>query len=683
MKRVSFMKQSNEHDESLFYCDVEENDVTKKFIAPLKQYSIQNSRQIYILRKALGTNKEYAYNLTDVAIILIPKHPILILNYGSAEMHELEDFLLDFREDLGVLSNKYNYDKILGRARKWPNNLFAIENLEKLDLDDFLKTKIDFQYQRKIDLLISLLIGSINSIDKIGLTEPETLLEKVKQKIILFDGQQSRFIYQTRDQKSILIQGMAGTGKTELLLHKLKDVYSTEKDSIIAFTCHNKVLANDMRSRIPQFFNFMKVEEQIEWDKRLHVFSSWGSASNPNSGLYRFICARYNLEFSTYGENSNFNLLCHTAVNSLNEKEYFEPCFDYIFIDESQDFKDGFFELCKKVTRKTVYIAGDIFQNIYDNSVNTAIAPDFLLNKCYRTDPKTLMFAHAVGMGLYETPQLNWLDDNAWISCGYSIERDSTTNLFALSRKPLRRFEDLDATNTIRLSTSNTESFGSEILKAIDEIKSENPSVAPEDIAVIILGNYQKLCTIADEITYSLHSKYHWDSSKGYITKLKEPGKVYISNVNNVKGLEFPFVICAVPRAITSNILSRNSIYMALTRSFLTSYFIIDEENTDFFNLYTSAIKRITEKGKMELHEPSAQEREDMATKIQITLSTKPRLVSEILDELFNIEYPRLDNETRKLVINIINRGSAKLSEEKIKQRARSLIEEYLGAGMP
>ena len=110
MKRVSFMKQSNEHDESLFYCDVEENDVTKKFIAPLKQYSIQNSRQIYILRKALGTNKEYAYNLTDVAIILIPKHPILILNYGSAEMDELEDFLLDFREDLGVLSNKYNYD---------------------------------------------------------------------------------------------------------------------------------------------------------------------------------------------------------------------------------------------------------------------------------------------------------------------------------------------------------------------------------------------------------------------------------------------------------------------------------------------------------------------------------------------------------------------------------------------
>lgn len=212
------------------------------------------------------------------------------------------------------------------------------------------------QYQRKIDLLISLLIGSINNIEKIGLSDPESLLEKVKQKIILFDGQQSRFIYQTKEQDTITIQGMAGTGKTELLLHKLKDVYSSEKNSAIVFTCHNKVLANDMRVRIPRFFNFLKVDEQIEWDDRLHVFPSWGSASNPNSGLYSFLCKKYDLSFIRYSENHDFNAVCYEALQELNEQENFEPCFDYIFIDESQDFKEGFFELCKKVSKKTVYI---------------------------------------------------------------------------------------------------------------------------------------------------------------------------------------------------------------------------------------------------------------------------------------------------------------------------------------
>lgn len=437
-----------------------------------------------------------------------------------------------------------------------------------------------------------------------------------------------------------------------------------------------------MKLRIPQFFNFLKVEEQIEWDKRLHVFSSWGSANKPESGLYSFICTKYHIPFSTYRENHDFNSLCLSALEEINHLECFDPCFDYIFIDESQDFKEGFFELCKKVTRKTVYTAGDIFQNIYDTSVNTEIKPDFLLNKCYRTDPKTLMFAHAVGMGLYESPQINWLDDAGWVSCGYSFERESDTKTFTLSRKPLRRFEDLDATNTIRLTTCDSNSYSNQILTSIHEIREENPSVLPEDIAIIILGDYKTLCSVADDTALLLHSKYGWSSSKGYETKKKESNKVYISNVNNVKGLEFPFVICVVPRIITTNILSRNSIYMALTRSFLTSYFIIDDRNDVFYGVYSSAIKRITEEGRMELHEPTEEERREMATRIQITLSAEKKSFAQIMDDLFATEYPRIDREARKFVEDTIRRVAGKLSEEQIKQRARSFIEEVMGADL-
>lgn len=669
------MKLLNERDESLFYCDIENDEVTKQFIEPLKDISIRRSKQVYILKKALGTSKEYTYDLTDVAIVLMPEHPILILNYGTASKDELEDFLLDFKEDLGFLSDKYNYKVILGRSRKWTEDLFSITDIQNFDASNYFSHKVDPTNYRKIDLLISLLIGSINDIDKIGLNEPQTILDKVKQKIILFDGQQSRFIYQARDQKVIRIQGMAGTGKTELLLHKLKDVYSTEKNSVMAFTCFNKVLANDMKSRIPNFFNFLKVEEQIEWNKRLFVFSSWGAANDAASGLYSFVCHKYNLPFSTYSSNPNFDALCISALDALNEKNDFQPYFDYIFIDESQDFKDGFFELCKKITKKTVYIAGDIFQNIFDNSKSTNIKPDFLLNKCYRTDPKTLMFAHAVGMGLYETPQINWLDDDVWRSCGYSLERKQDDNTISLSRKPLRRFEDLDATNTIRLFKSDDDSYCDQILKAVGDIRTENPSVSPEDIAIIILGNYRTLCSIADETAYSLEVQYGWNATRGYISKHKAPDKVYISNENNVKGLEFPFVICVVPHPISDNILQRNSIYMALTRSFLTSYFIIDEKNADFFDVYSQAIERIAKDGKMTLHEPSDTEREEMATRIEITLSSKKKLFPQIMEDLFSEEYPSLDRKTKKFVEETISQIASKLSEDQIKQRARSFID--------
>ena len=675
------MNFSHTNDDSLFYCDIEITEETNRFINPLKEYSIQHSKQIYILKKALGTNKDYNYELSDVAIILMPKHPILIFNYKPTTLENLEDFLLDFKEDLGYLSDKYNYNKILGRPRKWPSDFFVISGIDEFNIDEYLTTEIGLQYQRKIDLLISLLIGSINNIEKIGLSDPESLLEKVKQKIILFDGQQSRFIYQTKEQDTITIQGMAGTGKTELLLHKLKDVYSSEKNSAIVFTCHNKVLANDMRVRIPRFFNFLKVDEQIEWDDRLHVFPSWGSASNPNSGLYSFLCKKYDLSFIRYSENHDFNAVCYEALQELNEQENFEPCFDYIFIDESQDFKEGFFELCKKVSKKTVYIAGDIFQNIYDTSVTTDIKPDFLLNKCYRTDPKTLMFAHAVGMGLYETPQINWLDDNAWVSCGYSLDRESSKDTITLSRSPLRRFEDLDATNTIRLLSCDSDSYSAQIISCIQEIRNENPTVTPEDIAVIILGDYRTLCTVANETAFILQRDYDWDSSKGYETKEKSVGKLYISNVNNIKGLEFPFVICVVTRTITTNILSRNSIYMALTRSFLTSYFIVDNRNSEFVEIYSAAIARITNEGKMELHEPSPDERKEMANRIRITLSSSRKSFEEIMDDFFNKEYPYLKLEDRKFVADTIKQISANLTEEQIKQRSRSFVDGVLGAG--
>ena len=274
-------------DDSLFFCNIEKNEKNKDFIEKLEQYSEDNSKQVYIISKALGTTNDYDYDISEIAIVLIPKHKITIINYGDNEQDDLEDFLYDLKEDLGHISDKYEYSKILGRVRKWKDEeLFEIINVNDFEIDSFISSEVSANNIRKIDLLISLLIGSINDINKIGTTDPISLLEKVKRKIILFDGRQSNFIYGKTDKKRVTIQGLAGTGKTELLLNKLKEVYTNPDNPIIAFTCFNKVLAHELKNkRIPQFFNFMKVSEQIEWNTRLHVFSSWGRKFDPESGL--------------------------------------------------------------------------------------------------------------------------------------------------------------------------------------------------------------------------------------------------------------------------------------------------------------------------------------------------------------------------------------------------------------
>lgn len=589
---------------SLFYC--EKTLVNKpglKFIYDeLEKFSLKFSKQVYFLNQILGTRKEYHYNIDDVAVLLSPGHPVYIINYGDYDEETVEDYLEDMLLDLNSLSQKFDYDKVLGRSRNWRRNRwFKIQKNSEFDIENFSKDIVLKEDARKISLIISLMIGSINDIDRVGVENPQTLLSKVKQKIMLFDGQQSRFIYQDKEtQKRIVIQGLAGTGKTELLLHKLKETYEKNPDSLIVFTCKNKILANKMKeSRIPDFFTFMHVDEQIDWKKRLHVFQSWGSAIDASSGLISNICSHYKLRFISYGELSDLELVATQLLNWLNEDVNFEPYIDYLFIDESQDFGKKFVELCEKITRQKVYLAGDIFQVIFKNRIESSanISPDFLLNQCYRTDPRTLMFAHAVEIGLYESSLINKINEKTLINCGYSIDRQD--DKLILSRNPILRFEEeLDIANPIELIPS--ENFEDDILKIIESIKNENEDLLPGDIAIVYFGDYKGLCAFADKISYEISDKFEWKIRKGYETKETVNDELFITNPNNIKGLEFPFIICVYAQKIPKTLQIRNQLYMALTRSFITSYFIVEKNlNEEFISIYQEVLNQINTEKRM------------------------------------------------------------------------------------
>lgn len=607
---------------SFFFLQIDKNDNNANFLDKLERYSFDNKKQVYIINKPLGDTK-YNYEYQDAFLLLAPNYKLIFVNLGKNNC-DFDSFVEDFIEDLGSISDKYRYKDIIGRPRIWKESLITqvhitdyINNIENLFEGNKLSTG---EMKKKCELLISLLTGSINDIDKVKGDIPDNLLDKIKQKIQLFDGDQTRFVYQKSDQKRITIQGLSGTGKTELLLHKLKDIYTSSQDVKVAFTCHNRILADSLRKRIPEFFNFMKVEEQIEWNERLLCVNAWGSQSDKFSGIYRYICEKYNLKFNSYSPDTSFDSVCKKALDEIQQLGQNTYIFDYMLIDESQDFQESFFELSELVTKNTVYLAGDIFQSIFDDSIISEIQPDFLLSKCYRTDPKTLMFAHALGMGLFESPKLRWLEDNEWKACGYELKKITNgTEQYQLSREPLRRFEDLNQSNfssieLVQTSKALDEDAEKKIIEIIQDIKNENPTVTADDIGIIFMDDNNNSYLSIDKLSVSIPREFSWQVNKAYESKEKIKDTLFISNKNNVKGLEFPFVIC-VTKKIHNNPSYRNTLYMVLTRSFLRSYLLISKDcNEELAKTLQQGLKNINETSTLLITPPTEDEKKSIVT---------------------------------------------------------------------
>ena len=610
---------------SFFFLQAEKNHSNQDFLDQVESFAASTREQTYVIDKPLGDSR-YAYEHPNALVVLSPKRKLTFIDF-SGNRNSFEEFVDDFVEDLASISDKYRYKESIGRPRGWKSELITkVFTDETEPFNAWHKESVlhDPAKQRIAELLVSLLTGSINDIERVQADLPTSLLDKVKRKIQLFDGDQTRFIYEEPKNNIVRIQGLSGTGKTELLLHKLRDLYVNRPNSKILFTCHNKILADHLRRRIPDFFNFMKVEEQIAWESRLWCVHGWGGNSNSNSGTYRLICSLYKLQFSTYSAYMTFDRACREALDGLGEEV--EPYFDHILIDESQDFPESFIALCSKVTRGTVYVAGDIFQSIFDANIAPTITPDHLLSKCYRTDPRTLMFAHAIGMGLFEDTKLRWLEDPEWEACGYIVEKAASNSLYRLTREPLRRFEDIDNNipSVVLESVSGTfiEAASLSIVAEIRRLAQENPSLLPDDVGIIILDRNDAAFPLADKLSILVRRELGWQVNKAHETKRRMPGQLFVSNKNNVKGLEFAFVIC-VSEIITNGYVYRNSLYMTLTRSFLQSRMIVSAElNKNILPQISEGLSRINAEGKIEVLPPDDAEKIRIKTTITVAASS-------------------------------------------------------------
>jgi len=540
----------NHTNNYFFYCQKYiENDIeTNKFYSEIyNKFNFvcnQEKTPIYLLNKVLSKTNIYSDDveeiLKDIVVVVSTNWNILIL-HNNLDRDKIEYFYDEFLDDIYSIVDRFNFtnSKCLGRKREW-KDLIKIETWDnQIDLDNF---SIDTISKRKIKVLLSLIIDSINDAEKIcSYSDNLSKLQKIKTRIKIFDAEQTRFLYNEPKKATtpevITIQGLSGSGKTELLLHKIKNIFENETDKKVALVCHSKILANKLENRIEDFFDYMGIRNRRNWQDRIFVSHAWG-------GLYKKICSFYQIPFLSYGKESNFDKVCQKAIENLSTTIH--TMYDYLLIDESQDLPESFFELCKIVTSKKVYIVGDIFQDIYGNKIRTLTEVDFTLKECYRTNPRTLMMAQAVGLGLFEDKQIDCLEKSEWQSCGYDIVKNDDYK-YTLKRDDIRIFEEEESIKDsfeIIVTQRKITDIIKKLKTILERLKSDYSDIKNGDIAIIVMfKNRQSTYTIINHVKVLL-SQMGVDFNISYEEGTHYENKLFITNQNNVKGLEFPFVIC-------------------------------------------------------------------------------------------------------------------------------------------
>lgn len=275
------------------------------------------------------------------------------------------------------------------------------------------------------------------------------------------------------------------------------------------------------------------------------------------------------------------------------------------------------------------------------------------------------MFAHALGMGLFEEKKLWWLSKDEWRDCGYEVKEDGSN--YILTREPIRRFEDVDD-DYDSVKIYSTEQFVNGIVWIIKELKRENPTLGINDVGIILLDDGDYIYTLMNEIAEAVKKEFLWEANIAYMTKAKRKGTLFVSNINNVKGLEFPFVICVTRRILPSS-RYRTALYTMLTRSFLRSYLLLQRSgNVEIKDEIMNGYRQIKKEKRMTVSVPKDEEIADI--KARISFEGHVQSQKEVLDDIFMER--QYDNEKIQKIRSMIKSGDIKTNS---REELEKLIE--------
>jgi len=282
------------------------------------------------------------------------------------------------------------------------------------------------------------------------------------------------------------------------------------------------------------------------------------------------------------------------ACKELLKTRSIGPSYDYVFVDEGQDFPASFIRMCAELAEKNRIVwAYDELQSIFQVSTPSPsqifgadrqgrprieLSDDVVLYKCYRNPREILLCAHALGFGLYGPSIVQMLENKEhWEDLGYVIrsgdfkegeevviERPEENSLTAIS-KALPKSEIV--------CSATFAGVDDEIAFVADSIRKDlGEGLRPDDILVVVvddrhsklyLENIAKLLSESGIQTNNMHV-----DSYG-IKDFYLENHVTLSTVHKAKGNEaFVVYVVGVDALFwRPDVRARNMLFISLTRA--------------------------------------------------------------------------------------------------------------------
>lgn len=400
------------------------------------------------------------------------------------------------------------------------------------------------------------------------------------------------------------VRGLAGTGKTVLLAMKAANIHKHYPDKQILFTFNTQSLYNQAKALITKFYRY-HTDVDPDWEK-IHIRHGWGGRGRP--GVYYDLASRQGIMPMTLNTAKALNPKSpFQAVLQKALSLQIDPIYDYVLVDEAQDFPKEFLQVLYKLSREPhcIYWAYDELQSLFSIEIPKpeelfgvdakgkpvvtlegddypgGIEKDLILKQSYRCPPQVLMLAHAIGLGLYSkrgcVQMLQSME--SWNAIGYEIKKgelkkDSKVEIFRPAENSPNRISEIYKGDQRLVTVGVFTDRVSELNWIANSIKNDitEQGVAPENIVVISLDALEAKTYMA-QLQYLLSSLGVDSVIPGYTddtAAFAEQGKVTLSTVFRAKGNEAPVVYILSFESLYGYIDpvgSRNKAFTSITRS--------------------------------------------------------------------------------------------------------------------
>ncbi len=270
----------------------------------------------------------------------------------------------------------------------------------------------------------------IKKSDSIG-----SIIKKRNQSINSYDEIQFKSLYED-EFSNVRIRGLAGSGKTILLVKKMAYMHFKMRNLKLVYVFYTRSLKQYITKMFVEFYHDFDPFNDPDWNN-VRIVHGWGSHNE--EGFYYLCCKNCNIEPERYSKFSSLEGVCSRLLENCDKTNL--TVFDYVFIDEAQDFRINFFKLAKrslKSTGKLIYAYDELQtldesekkmpqkEEIFESSES---CKDVGLSKCYRTPLEILVVAHAIGLGIYRVNKKgdrefsSFISDKSlWTDIGYKIK---------------------------------------------------------------------------------------------------------------------------------------------------------------------------------------------------------------------------------------------------------------------